>query len=1778
LAAKSSLLPGAYTLTVTDNVAATASYTYDVSYIVTLSPINNNYDPVAFDHFGYSCAVDGQYMIVGANEKTVGALTRVGAAYVYKRSNTTPAGTWSYEAKFTGTGTADSTFGTSVAISGDTVVVGEKGGNGKAFVWYRSTGTTWTSQGTLAANDPMSGMGYGVSVAIDGDYIAVGACNWNGGGNPNQGAVYMYFRVGSTWAKQGPTLFPSVSQANAFFGSSVSLSGTTMAVGEYAWSRATPSAVSGCGCAHVFTRSGTTWSLQQQLLASDPSANDNFGYSVSIDGSYIVVGAYAWDSKTPVISDCGSAYVFVRNGSTWTQQAQLTAGDMVSLDNFGRSVDIYGSYAVIGAYQKTNYAGVSYIFKRTGTTWHNVNVLKASDGGFPDSFGVSVGISDKYVVSGAYGNGVTLQQQGSVYSSVVDYPVITPGTVLDTITARSMGSIGETLVTGGVTPYTISWTGLTSSDATAKSGLAAGAYTITVTDAQSRALTYTYTVGSSVMKIGAPGLVTHATAVGTATGAIAATGAATPGNGTYTYEWTWSSGASTITTPTTLAAKSSLLPGLYTVTATETTYGDTASYTYDVSYVVTLTPIVNTLDATANDRFGYSCAADGQYMIVGAYTKTAGANTGAGAAYVYKRSDTTITGTWAYEAKFTGTGTTNYTFGYCVAISGDTVVVGETGGNGKAFVWFRTTGTTWTSQGTLAADDPTTFMKYGSSVAIDGDYIAVGAFQWDGTYTDQGAVYMYLRTGSTWAKQGSTLFPSDPQATARFGIPVFLSGSTLVVGAQSWSRVTPSVITQCGCAYVFTRSGTTWTLQQQLVASDPTATDGFGCSVSIDGSYIVVGAYAWDSKTPAIVDCGCAYVFTGSGASWSLQQQLTAGDMTASDYFGISVDIYGTYAVVGAYGRTTNTGISYVFKRSGTTWNKFNVMKASNASTSDVFGISVSICDKYVVNGAYNNTVTLTNQGSVYATSLPPPPSGGSVTVLSTSITTASVTVAMSTLGTDDTYTYVVSRTSTNSSSATMTDCGNVTSQTASQTVSVTGLSPGTTYYIWVRAKASGGEYTVISSSASLTTFIPPSGGSITVLSATSTAASVAVTVSALGNDDTYTYVVSRTSTNSSSATMTDCGTVLSQTESQTVSVTGLSAPVAYYLWVRAKNSGGEYTVISSSTSLTTILLTITAGGVISNVSEYGATDGSISEITFSGGSPPFTYSWNSGTPDPDLITTKTKLSAGTYVLSVTDSMNVITEFTFVLTQPSAPSVYGGGASRILGLASAYIGKVVNVTDKFFFAAPFFHTYKPITNVTGTVVHPPKVGASGGSVSGVIVTGGVPPYTYSWTSTNVKTDTSYTLASDVSLNKTSTLSNARAGNYVLTVTDSVNQTYVYGITLSELSLTVGSIQDASSKTSSDGSISATVISGGSGSVTWTGVASTSAGAKENLAPGNYTVAVNDGSSTVSYTYMIGWKVSISDLVVASDYAADDNFGYSCSVYDDSLAVGTPNSAGGVGSVYLYSYDAAWTFVRKYVSDAPSTGFGSSVSIQGERLFVLEYGSSTVHVFEGTSVTQKLSGIAFGVLSTTLVVSDSTDVKFYAYESASFALKQTLSLANVKSVFVSPTYVALGIPSGNLVNVYTYSTNWTLYAALTSNDVSTDDNFGCCVAGTSEFIVVGATGFDSKGLNAADAGAVYAFTKTGTAWAQSVKFTSGDSQAHDYFGFCAAASENRIVVGSYHKTVGGISRGAAFVYSKNGTGWNRNEVILASDGAEDDYLGYSVAITSRYLVVGASGWE
>ncbi|RIK69216.1 MAG: hypothetical protein DCC65_00255 [Planctomycetota bacterium] len=317
-------------------------------------------------------------------------------------------------------GAMNDNFGIAVALHGNTVVVGAwaaagvSPGAGAAYVLLRN-GDAWTQQAKLVALDGASNDGFGVSVDVSGDTIVVGS-PFAG----TAGSAYVFMRSGEAWNQQAK-LTASDAAANDTFGISVAIDDDTIVVGAEADDT---SGGTDAGSAYVFTRSGSFWSQQAKLTAVDGAADDRFGYSVSLSEHSAIIGAQGDDISGG--SNLGSAYVFNRCESVWSQQAKLTASDGAANDSFGVSVCISGDTAIVGASGDDTTAGTdagsAYIFSRIGDTWTSSIRLMPSDATESDQFGISVAIEGDTALIGAYNDDIAGSANvGSAYVLTRNY-------------------------------------------------------------------------------------------------------------------------------------------------------------------------------------------------------------------------------------------------------------------------------------------------------------------------------------------------------------------------------------------------------------------------------------------------------------------------------------------------------------------------------------------------------------------------------------------------------------------------------------------------------------------------------------------------------------------------------------------------------------------------------------------------------------------------------------------------------------------------------------------------------------------------------------------------------------------------------------------------------------------------------------------------------------------------------------------------------------------------------------------------------------------------------------------------------------------------------------------------------------------------------------------------------------------------------------------------------------------------------------------------------------
>jgi len=342
------------------------------------------------DSFSDFVGLDGDTAAVGAGGDAFGGPGRV---RVYLRTATT----WNEQAPLDASdGASNDAFGQQLAIAGDTLVIGARDSLDAGYVFTRS-GATWTQEAKLHGSDEVNG-DFGSAADIEGTTIAFGA-RFLGAG-----AAYVFQQVDLPAPFQEDKLLASNGASGDLFGSRIGIDGNTAIVGAY-------NKVD--GSAYAFVRNGAIWSEQMELIGADvgqdiePDIDDRYAFDVDVSGDTAVIGARDHEHDDLVVDlgcndSCqGAVYVFVRNGTVWTEQAELTQGP----SQIGVAVAIDGDTLVAGARDADSASGAgrgaAFVYVRSGTTWALQDTLEADPADNANNFGVSVDISGTTIIVGA---------------------------------------------------------------------------------------------------------------------------------------------------------------------------------------------------------------------------------------------------------------------------------------------------------------------------------------------------------------------------------------------------------------------------------------------------------------------------------------------------------------------------------------------------------------------------------------------------------------------------------------------------------------------------------------------------------------------------------------------------------------------------------------------------------------------------------------------------------------------------------------------------------------------------------------------------------------------------------------------------------------------------------------------------------------------------------------------------------------------------------------------------------------------------------------------------------------------------------------------------------------------------------------------------------------------------------------------------------------------------------------------------------------------------------
>lgn len=302
-------------------------------------------------------------------------------------------------------GVANDQFGQSVSIFGNTAVIGvrlDDAQKGAVYV-YTKTNQGWVESTKIVASDGLTGDQFGYDVDLFEDYLVVGAPFDDTGVFTNKGSVYIFKRVGNNWTQQIKLLPGDVAQSDQF-GISVSIDSSRMVAGVLLGDGIVPNS----GAAYVFKLENDVWAQEAKIFASDGTEPYQFGAAVSISGNKIVCGDPTGNTNI------GAAYLFLRNGTVWTEAQIITPQDGVTSDNFAHEIDLYKNYLIIGSKfhdLPLSNAGAAYVYSFDGLNFIQETKVTGSEAG--EFFGSSVAIHEGYFLIGSVNFDVTSSCPGT---------------------------------------------------------------------------------------------------------------------------------------------------------------------------------------------------------------------------------------------------------------------------------------------------------------------------------------------------------------------------------------------------------------------------------------------------------------------------------------------------------------------------------------------------------------------------------------------------------------------------------------------------------------------------------------------------------------------------------------------------------------------------------------------------------------------------------------------------------------------------------------------------------------------------------------------------------------------------------------------------------------------------------------------------------------------------------------------------------------------------------------------------------------------------------------------------------------------------------------------------------------------------------------------------------------------------------------------------------------------------------------------------------------------
>lgn len=840
------------------------------------------------------------------------------------------------------------------------------------------------------ASDVQLDDGFGSALSAHGEYAIVGA-PYRVANEDTTGAAYIFKRSGDTWDEQARLLIPD-SHPHQKVGLSVDLWENYAVIGT------------DVGLAYVYRRDTTTWTLETELAVSTSNRDRERPVTVSMWEETVFLGAPFDDTVAP---NAGATYVFAYEEQTWSREDVLRPRTLQANASFGATIDLSRNHVLIGApstHDDPLNTGRAYVFQRNRTTeaWDLEAELEPDSQTSVAEFGSAVSLSGDLALIGAQGSRSNGPRSGAAYifrrteaqwhqEAILEAPNASSGDLFGYAVAASDSyavvgapfedsqgedkgavyifrleettwSLREVIVNSYAPSESYFGKALATSGTTALIGAQRGPFFRPLSGG-------IYTLALAPRFVIAGHVVT-------------ATGTGIPDAQIYLrgdkdgFKQSASDGSFVF---------SGLETGLYYVRALKpfltctpsaikvSLTADTplADFTCFESATHFSEQFITELDGTSSEDFGTAVSMFGNYAIIGAPREdTAAPN--AGAASVYSNTG----GSWVKQANlYPSNGSEEDRFGSKIALWGDYALIAavrdDTRGDGAGAVYvFKRVGNTWQEEALLAPPTINRGDAFGADVALWGDYALIGSPNHARSGTDAGAVFVYKRNGNQWEEQ-IILTASNARRFDGFGHSVALWDNYAIVGSPSEDTNGISA----GAAYIFEYKDGQWREQTILRASNGQARHFFGASVALSGDYAFVGA---PDETTHGLQAGAVYVFKrNADGRWTEEQILHATPGNSHDNFGNAIALWGNHAVIGARindgplvdGRSdgiNDVGAAFTFMYDGTTWKQRYVLAGTNGNRWDAFGHDVALWHRHALVGAPGQDTQRPDAGAAY--------------------------------------------------------------------------------------------------------------------------------------------------------------------------------------------------------------------------------------------------------------------------------------------------------------------------------------------------------------------------------------------------------------------------------------------------------------------------------------------------------------------------------------------------------------------------------------------------------------------------------------------------------------------------------------------------------------------------------------------------------------------------------------------------------------------------------------------